>query len=178
VQDDNERFRTLADGRKVSEVRGSNPYFGRAQLRGAFRDGQRAPLQPASGWLNRPVNRSGSAAVRHRRRARPVADRAGALTAINRAHTHFREWSSVPVSALALVPISGNPPTMSICHNSIGARLATRRRSLRLPKPAGQKGQSRGYRHGFAALDCADSCFTTRAEAIRSHRPQVIRRGS
>ena len=26
-------------------------------------------------------------------------------------------------SALALVPTSGNPPTMSICHNSIGARL-------------------------------------------------------
>ena len=60
-------------------------------------------------------------AIDGERGAQPVADRLGAFT--DRAHTHFRERSSVPVSALALVPIRGNPPTMSICHNSIGARL-------------------------------------------------------
>ncbi len=47
--------------------------------------------------------------------------------AINRAQTHIREWSSIPVNALALVPSArANPPTMSICHNSIGAPRSQR----------------------------------------------------
>lgn len=43
---------------------------------------------------------------------RPVRFRA-----IKRAQIHMREWSSIPVSALAWVPsASANPPTTSICH--------------------------------------------------------------
>lgn len=47
--------------------------------------------------------------------------------AINVAQTHIHEWSSIPVNALALVPsASRNPPTISICHNSIGAPRSQR----------------------------------------------------
>jgi hypothetical protein len=69
------------------------------------------------------------------------------------AHAH-PGWPSIQVSALALVPsASGNPPTMSVCHNSIGAPRSQRfhlreRRSRTLgsiiPQPSRVFGQQLG----------------------------------
>ena len=78
------------------------------------------------------------------RRTQPVADRPGALLNHQPGNTHIREWSSIPVSALALLPsASGKPPTTSICHNSIGAPRSQRfhfrdrrsRRRIDHPRP-------------------------------------------
>ncbi|SIS03593.1 hypothetical protein SAMN05444858_1485 [Micromonospora avicenniae] len=55
------------------------------------------------------------ASAKARQTARPVAR----LTTW--AMTQKREWSSTPVTTLASVPSASMiPPTMSICHNSIG----------------------------------------------------------
>ena len=41
--------------------------------------------------------------------------------------TQYREWSSTPVTIFASVPPAKNaPPTMSICHNAIGASRSQR----------------------------------------------------
>jgi hypothetical protein len=41
--------------------------------------------------------------------------------------TAKREWSSTPVTILASLPSARNtPPTMSICHNAIGASRCQR----------------------------------------------------
>lgn len=46
---------------------------------------------------------------------------------INRADTQNREWSSTPVNAFAEVPsANGNPPTTSICHNSMATPRSQR----------------------------------------------------
>ncbi|GAB3852236.1 hypothetical protein GCM10027610_080160 [Dactylosporangium cerinum] len=83
---------------------------------------------PGRGLVNRPVNclplsvstssgmpKRRNAATNARHTARPVARR----TAV--AITQYREWSSTPVITFASVPsASMTPPTMSICHSSIG----------------------------------------------------------
>ena len=113
-------------------------------------------------------------AIDGERGAQPVADRSGAFTGPG---AHALPGVVIDSGERWCRPVGIRPRCPSATTPS-GRAFATRRRSLKLPKPAGQKGQSRGYRRGFAALDRADSCFTTRVEGIRSHRPQVIRRGS
>ena len=88
----------------------------------------RSKSTSTGGWLNRPVNtlplsvRTARAPVGAQRRRQPVTDRPGPLGRISRALTQNREWSSMPVNALAWLPsASRNPPTTSICHSSIGA---------------------------------------------------------
>jgi hypothetical protein len=111
------------------------------------------------------------AAIAGQRGPQPVADRTVRSRAINFAGTHNREWPSIPVNALAQLPsASGKPPTMSICHNSIGAPrsqrfhlrapqlrqhrlhlgdhlIRTRPRPMRpiLPRPSRQPAQSTGH---------------------------------
>ena len=49
------------------------------------------------------------------------ADRPGVARTMMPAQTQKREWSSTPVRTLHSVPSSSStPPTMSICHSSIG----------------------------------------------------------
>ena len=81
------------------------------------------------GWSNRPVNTlplsvricSGTPWARIAA-ASPSQTGWVRSRGISRALTQNREWSSIPVSALAWLPsASRNPPTTSICHSSIGA---------------------------------------------------------
>jgi hypothetical protein len=90
------------------------------------------------GWWNRPVNTfplsvricSGTPQARIAA-ASPSQTGRVRSRAIRVADTHSREQSSMPVSALAWEPsASRNPPTVSICHSSIG-RPRSHRRQLR-----------------------------------------------
>jgi hypothetical protein len=64
---------------------------------------------------------SSNAWANARQTARPVARR------VTAAITQNREWSSTPVTTLASVPSAKKiPPTMSICHSSIGRSRSQR----------------------------------------------------
>jgi hypothetical protein len=89
---------------------------------------------PGRGLVNRPVNcfplsvstspgtpNFSSATANAEQTARPVARR----TTV--AITQYREWSSSPVTTFASEPSARRtPPTMSICHSSIGCGRSQR----------------------------------------------------
>ncbi len=98
----------------------------------------RSKSTSTGGWLNRPVNTfplSVRIACRTPWVRNALASPSHTFCELSRviscADTQNREWSSTPDSTFARVPsATANPPTTSICHNSIGAP-----RSHRLPLP-------------------------------------------
>jgi hypothetical protein len=92
-----------------------------------------------------PKRRNATAKARHT--ARPVARK------VAEAITQNREWSSTPVTIFTSVPSARNtPPTMSSCHNAIGASRSQRRYSSRRRRRARGATKPRRTRIRYTAI--------------------------